>query len=190
MKIGIDIDDTITDSYNKILDELQKVFGINKFDCIKQGMTYYDIKKQIPNYNEFCFDNFEEILKDVPLKPGVKEILDKLINKGHEIYFITARRLGEYKNPYKFTKKFLADNCINYTKLHIGVINKGKFCKENNIELFIDDTVEKCKSAKEHGIKTYLFDNTFNKETNEYERVYSWYDIYERLKQNCSLFIF
>ena len=74
MRIGIDIDDTITNSYYKILEELQKEYGINRFDYINQGKTYYDIEKQkqqFPNYDKFCSDNFERILKDVPLKHGV-----------------------------------------------------------------------------------------------------------------------
>lgn len=187
MRIGIDIDDTITNSYNKILEELQKEYGINRFDYINQGKTYYDIEQQksrFPGYDKFCSDNFERILKDVPLKHGVVEILNKLRENGHDIFFITARHLGEYKNPYEFTKKFLDDHQINYNELHTGIMNKGKFCQENNIDLFIDDTVKHCKSAKDHNIKAFLFDNTFNRETDEYDRVYSWYDVYERLEQN------
>ena len=64
--------------------------------------------------------------------------MNKWKDEGHNIYFITARHLGEYKNPYEFTKKYLDENAITYDELHTGILNKGKFCKENNIDLFIN----------------------------------------------------
>ena len=69
MRIGIDIDDTITNSYNKILEELQKEYGINRFDYINQGITYYDIQQQkhkFPGYDKFCYENFERLVHNLP----------------------------------------------------------------------------------------------------------------------------
>ena len=60
MRIGIDIDDTITNSYNKILEELQKEYGINRFDYINQGKTYYDIEQQ--NKDSLVMTNSVQII--------------------------------------------------------------------------------------------------------------------------------
>ena len=57
---------------------------------------------------------------------------------------------------------------------------KGKFCYENNFDLFIDDSIDHVKAAKEYGINAILF----NKNTN-YEGLQTdnWSDLYEIIKK-------
>ena len=47
---------------------------------INAGISYYDIMKDtktFPDYYDYCKNNFETILYDVPLKHNVKEVIDK-----------------------------------------------------------------------------------------------------------------
>ena len=126
MRIGIDIDDTITNSYNRILSELEKYYNINKYMYMNSGISYYDImkdKKTFPDYYDYCKNNFERILYDVPLKHNVKEVIDKL-KENNEIIFITARNKDEYNDPYTYTKEFLKRNkkkIINLVLLYLTV---------------------------------------------------------------------
>ena len=41
-----------------------------------------------------------------------------------------------------------------------------------------------CKDIKEHGIKAILMDTPYNRDTNEFERVHSWEEIYNKLSNN------
>ena len=57
MRIGIDIDDTITNSYNRILSEFEKYYNINKYMYMNSGISYYDImkdKETFPDYYDYC----------------------------------------------------------------------------------------------------------------------------------------
>ncbi len=184
MRIGIDIDDTITNSYMRILSEFEKYYHINKYMYINAHINYYDImkdKKTFPDYYDYCKNNFETILYDVPLKHNVKEVIDKLKEK-HEIIFITARNIDEYSNPYEYTKDYLKRNNIYYDELYTDVLDKGKLCKEKNIDVFIDDAITHCEASQREGINTYLFDNTFNKNETRFKRIYSWTDALEKLE--------
>jgi glutathione synthase/RimK-type ligase-like ATP-grasp enzyme len=79
----------------------------------------------------------EEVMKD-DLLPGAKEAIEKFIEKGWEINFLTAR---SYKDAYNITKDWLnlkkipynTINCVNYSK------DKPEFLKEREVDLFIDD---------------------------------------------------
>ena len=72
----------------------------------------------------------------------------------------------------------MKDNNINYDKL-ICSFDKDKVCKNENIDLFIDDSIENCNKVSKLGIETLLFTSKSNmsSETN-LNRVYSWEDIY------------
>ena len=172
MRIGIDIDDTITNSYNRILSELEKYYNINKYMYMNSGISYYDImkdKKTFPDYYDYCKNNFERILYDVPLKHN-------------EIIFITARNKDEYSDPYTYTKDYLDRNNIKYDELYTDVKDKGKLCHDLKIDVFIDDAITHCEEASKYNINTYLFDNTFNKNETRFKRIYSWTDALDKLE--------
>ena len=53
---------------------------------------------------------------------------------------------------------------------------KGEFCKNNNIDILIDDSPKQCNNALNNNVKTFIFDNPYNKTftDNSAKRVYSW----------------
>ena len=151
---------------------------------MNSGISYYDIMKDkitFPDYYDYCKNNFERILYDVPLKHNVKEVLDKL-KENNEIIFITARNKDEYSDPYTYTKDYLDRNNIKYDELYTDVEDKGKLCKDLNIDIFIDDAITHCEGATKYNIETYLFDNTFNKKETRFKRIYSWTDAFDKLE--------
>lgn len=184
MRIGIDIDDTITNSYTMVMQKLGKHYNLNSYLLIEKGFKYEDItthEKRFPNYFNFTREVIEPEIPNVSIKHGAREIIKKLKEEGNEIIIITARNKEEYNDPLNMTIKYLQDNNIYYDELHIGIMNKGKFCKENNIDILIDDNISHCLSAKDNDIKHLLIDNTFNRDNQELNRVYGWYDIYDQL---------
>ena len=57
--------------------------------------------------------------------------------------------------------------------------NKGKACLENNIDIFVDDSLKHLNRIYDAGIKKiYIFDNVYNRENNKYNRIYSFRDLY------------
>ncbi|MDD3241610.1 MAG: hypothetical protein PHQ64_02360 [Bacilli bacterium] len=189
MIIGIDIDDTITNSYEVIIKEISKHYNKEYQELIDRNITYYDLftSEEFPNYEDFVTNNFTRIIPDVELKENVREIIKQLHDDGHKIVFITARHDWEYQDAYDFTYKFLKDNDIYFDKLITNIDDKGKTAKEENIELFIDDSIINCQKVIENNIDTLLFDNIFNKNNNEIKRINSWNDVYNYVNNKYDL---
>lgn len=195
MRIGIDIDDTTfvtvnsmikyADIYNTQI--LGKTETSKKFGSIPN--RYY--LKAIYGWDEKTkFDFFElyykNVLEECIVMPNADKVIRELNQEGNEIFFITAR-LTTIKNcnTNEITKKALQRNNIPYNKLIINASNKLQVCKENEIEVFIEDSYETCKQLEECGIKTYLMTTKMNEsiESGNIERVKDWDEIYNKIQK-------
>lgn len=74
---------------------------------------------------------------------------------------------------------------LDFDKLIVNSQKKEIDCLENNVEVFIDDSFKNCINVynKLH-IPVFLFDSRYNKYNSypEIERVYSWDEIYTKIK--------
>ena len=188
MRIGLDIDNVISNFNDELLKEYMKhdkklrntgIIDENSNSIIR-GMFDWATEESYA----FYYNNIERIAKRLkPISESV-EIIKKLREDGNEIYIISGRDNGEYSNPEEMTKKWLSDNKIEYDKLILTAEGKkGKACKENNIDIMIDDSTNNCRDVVEHGIKVFLMETRFNKETTEFEKVSNWEEIYSKIKE-------
>ena len=185
MKIGIDIDNVISNFNDTLLTEyllhdkeLRNSGIINKnADYIRKGMFDWNEDEEINFYK----NNIERIAKKLGVIEGAKEYIDKLHDDGHIICIITGRDNGEYTEPYNMTKKWLEDNNIYYDDLILTDAYdkhaKTKQCLEHNIDIMIDDSVSICSDCVENGITTILMDTPYNRYSN-IQRVKSWKEFY------------
>ncbi len=185
IKLGIDIDDTITNTNSYLIEcakEYDKLIGNKGFqdeDAYDFTEMFYwtlDDKKGFFNYVK---EN--EKLMNVSLRKDFREVYDELI-KMVKIYFISSRSEKSYKIPYNQTKKWLEDNHINYEKLYVGIKEKGIICKENKIDLFIDDFINQCEDAKKYGINAILMTTDYNK-SSDLKRFDNWHQILEYIRK-------
>lgn len=186
MNIGIDIDDTITNTYSVLLPMIAIKYGMDINKMLSQRPTYNFLNKTLPNYDLIKPDIFPAMAKIVPLKEGVVEILNKLKEEGHKIIFISARNRKEYLDPYKISLDYLKVNKIPFDKLIVDCHDKGKECVINGIDLFIDDNTGNCTSVKNKGIPTLQFDAPFNQDQNKFKRVCSWDEVYDVVQEMYS----
>ena len=64
--------------------------------------------------------------------------------------------------------------------------DKAKVCKNENIDLFIDDSIANCRKVNELGVETILFSSKGNlTDKTDLYRVDNWKDIYEKVKEMC-----
>ena len=185
MKIGIDIDNVISNFNDTLLNEyllhdkeLRNSGIINKnAEYVRRGMFDWSEDEEITFYK----NNIERIAKKLGVIEGAKEYIDKLHDDGHIICIITGRDNGEYTEPYNMTKKWLEDNSIYYDNLILTDAYdkraKTKECLEHNIDIMIDDSVRICSDCIENGITTILMDTFYNKYSN-IQRVKSWKEFY------------
>jgi len=131
--------------------------------------------KENIEYFANLFETIEECSKYIKL----------LKEEGNTIYIISGRDNGEYSNPYKMTIDWLKKYDIVYDKLFLvdayNSHSKTEICLECNIDVMIDDSKRMCKDIKDNGIRALLMDTPYNRDTNEFERVNSWKEIYNKL---------
>ena len=169
MKIGIDIDDTVMNTFD-VIEEAARYFDkyflenkgyqdITKYDFHERFYWTSEEKKAFFNY----FRKNKLYLKAKP-KGDALYYLEKLYNEGYEIYFLTRRSKDEKLDILSITKNDLISKGFKFTDCYIGLSKKGEACKNLGIDVFIDDAVIQIEDVNNYDIKTILVDNWYNKE--------------------------
>ncbi|MGN0973793.1 MAG: nucleoside hydrolase [Bacilli bacterium] len=184
MRIGLDIDNVITDFDKKLLAEFLKEDKNKRNRGIVNPngnwiKDFFDWSKE--EIEEFYHKNMESFAKQFEPRKDSKYYMDKLLQEGHSLYLISHRAYPDYTNPYQVTKKWLEENNINYTKLILSKdTNKTKECKENNIDIMFDDVRTNCRQLQENNINCYLMATNYNlKNIEGLKVVNNWKELYE-----------
>ena len=194
MNIGIDIDDTISDTYESMfnyaqkytIEDLKRSGKINKNEKLYTHMYCTSLHNWTDEEDrEFFNKYYEAILNEVKPKKYSVEVINKLKEEKNNIYIITARFNSDKFNVEETTKKWLEKYNIKYDKLFLNIENKAEIAKENNLDIFIDDSFKNCKEILDCGIKTYILDTRINEnlEYDKLERVYSWIHLYQEIEK-------
>ena len=194
MRIGIDIDDTAfitvnvmlkyADKYNRDVlgkDEIKNTFGLIKNRYYLKAIYGWNDEEKFGFFNMF----YKNVLEECKPMPYVAEVCKTLKSEGNDIYFITARLNNiENCNTEEITKNSLEKNGILYDKLLINASNKLEAAKENNIDLFIEDSFETCSELKNSGIKSILMTTKMNNQIDagSIPRVNNWKEVYNTIK--------
>lgn len=185
MRIGIDIDDTITDTWSYMVPIYSRIFNIPTEELSHSQPYYNSVKKlnlTIDDYFKIMQPYYRENTLNIPIKKDAQEVINILKKEGHKIIFITAR--GKmYHEPKLITKTYLEKNNIKYDKLIINANDKATICKKENIDLFIDDSYKHCQSVSSIGIKVLMFGTNYNKNIKEFTRITSWYEVYNYINK-------
>ena len=186
MIIGIDIDDTITNSWECLIPHYSKHFNISE-DILHKSKPYYGSVSHLMTIDEYykvMLPIYDAVIPTVSLKPYVKETIDKLYDLGYRVVFISARGI-DHSDPYKESIEYLDKHHIRYDKVLTNIKDKSIACKDENVEVFIDDSVRHCDEVADAGIETLLFETYYNKEYDRVKHVRDWQEIYEYLKRRC-----
>ena len=172
MKYGFDLDDTLADTasvINKYAIKFDKEYlnGNGDLQDINNSKSYYYFAEGL-NWNKDNIAKFFEIyyldiLKEVQIKPFVKETINKLKKEKNEVYIITARRKREGEIVEKITNEWLKNNGILYDDLFINIKEKSKIVNQLKIDIFIDDSYENCIDVKTNtDAKVYMLSTKYN----------------------------
>lgn len=191
MRIGIDIDnvisnfdDTLLKEYLKHDKELRNTGIINENpEYLRKGMFDWTEEEE----KSFYKANIEEFAKKLKPLEDVSYYIKKLKEDGHEIYIITGRDNGEYTNPYKLTEEWLNRYDIIYDKLLFTNAYdkhaKTQVCVENNIDVMIEDSTKISLDLINNGIKVLTMNTRYNQKEQTLDRVSRWKEIYERISK-------
>lgn len=178
MRIGIDVDDTITKTHEYVI------------KLKKEAFPDWDPMKMLPEevFLPFIDKNERKIHQNVELKEGAKEALLYMHEKGHKIIILSSR--GSYYNKitedtaYIDTYNYFLKNGLPFDKIVTNLDGKVEACLENKIDLFIDDNIDVCKSVNDANIKVI---NMKHKNKNNFEcnldTVSNWSEIISKLEE-------
>lgn len=198
MRIGVDIDGVL--NYRQ---EFVLAYG-TKF-CVEKGLsgiqdaTAHALRKVFgwtqEERDEFWRKYAKYQMWVWPARCFAAEVIQKLRAEGHEIFIVTGRSNDDPATEgmpagwtwEDITKDWLARNEIQYDEIAFGrkdVVpnDKGTYCAEQGIDMMIDDLPGYLETLVGK-TRIFVFDQPYNRgvELPGMRRVYSWYDIYERV---------
>ena len=192
MRIGIDIDNTITDIQEQ-LNQAAYDYAIRLGKDINKNIEVEDSKNDGNIYKKkynFTYEELkyflgniqEEITNNAVPRENAVEVIRKLKEEQNEIYIITARDNEFHDDPYMLSKNWLDKNQIVYNKLIVNARNKDIVCKEEKIDIFIDDQLGNCLKVANIEIETIRFTSEKEKYDN-IVNISSWNDVYEYIRK-------
>ncbi|MEE1390063.1 MAG: hypothetical protein U0M00_05945 [Clostridia bacterium] len=187
MRIGIDLDDTITKT-DEILFKYAKMYNEEEKILFKINRGEWDWNKAFGWDEEKCETFFSRYLKKIfeeaEIKENAKEKINALKNDGNKIIIITARDTKSLKEVHKVCENWLINNKVNVDKIVVDGEDKVQKCLENKIDIFIDDGVYNCENVYNNlKIPVLLMDSRYNKDYQNpnIKRVYDWNEIYNEI---------
>lgn len=183
MNIAIDIDDTLTDSFDYFQPFVAEFFGADLNDLKSRRISYGNLPDEWKSRElEFCKKYYDATAALTPFKPDAKSGVDALKSAGHRIIIITGRTNAFYSDPYKTTRQELANGRIEYDKL-ICTLDKNKACADEQIDILIDDMPANCSAAEKVGVKPILFTSKANSTyPSPFDRAESWQEVLKIIK--------
>lgn len=197
MNIGIDIDDTLSNSFESVFADSQK-FDIEELGNSGEVQNYGKIdnhnyiETMYPHWteeqtNSFWKKYFINMLTIATPKAGASEIIHKLKEEENRIIIITSRyEVVAGKNLVEnYSKKWLEKNNIPYDEIIFNAQDKLEAAKRAEVQLFIDDSIQHCMRMQEGKIKSFLYTSIMNQGVNvpKLERVYSWLQVYDKYRR-------
>ncbi|MDR3600432.1 MAG: hypothetical protein P4L49_08150 [Desulfosporosinus sp.] len=184
MRIGVDIDGVISDSYPVWLKELNRHYGKN-IEVIDDYDMHLVFDVPSDDMNNFFEGNVERLLMMPHPVAGAKEGIETLLREGHEVIYVTARTL-EQKD---ITVRWLTMYDIPHEHeqvLFSGFKSKVELIKQWQIEVFIEDYQVNAKAIAESGVPVLLLNTTYNQEKQLPKgiiRCQSWNEILAGMQQ-------
>lgn len=158
MRIGIDIDGVVSDSYRAWVRELNQHFGTNILElknynlCVDFGVSWEEMGK-------FFEENVAYLFQIPEPMAGAKEGIERLLNKGHEITYVTARSL----NQKEYTLNWMKKHKIPHEEiLFTGMESKVDYILKWDLEVMLEDFLGNAQEIAEAGVPVLLLDASYN----------------------------
>jgi len=159
LRIGIDIDGVVSDSYTAWLGELNRHFGKN-VTVLKDYEMHMAFDVPSEEMSRFFVENVDRLFTIPQPMAGAREGICALLERGHEIVYITARRECERR----LTLQWMERHGIPYEHaLFTGFGSKVELAREWRLEVFIEDYLKNAKAIAALGIPVLLLDADYNR---------------------------
>lgn len=184
MKIGIDLDGVVIDSETtfRTYEEIFDIDTLKGNNLINREEPKFQARYDWTSEQEKVFIEkyFLKVSKESNIMSGFLAVYNPLKKQGHEFVVITARGgiVSELKDD---AIRLLNENNIKFDKYYWKIEDKLEICKNENVDIMIDDDWRIIKELSDNKIKTLYFRDTNLMKLNENEyikEVNNWGDIY------------
>jgi len=197
LRIGIDIDNTIADSYPQVIKEFNTAFKTNVI--YSDVFDYYHLenhttadKKEV----EIFIDGLErnrEFLLSLPVYEEAGSVLKRWAREGYRVHYITARPPHSKRSTVSWLEKhnlYIPGSVIDLhdeTREESSAEFKARIVREKKIDVMIEDNKE---IAEAMTIPVLLIGHPWNQgklkpnisRVRDWKEVESWVKRYERSK--------
>ena len=176
MIIGIDIDNTLVNTAESVVDYINKRLPI-KLDI--NNINQYWIENSLPEqYRWIVKTAFTDssMWKNVRMIPDSAKFVEKLYNDGNDIYFVTSslpentkKKINHLSRNLPFlTREFIQNHTIN--------INNKQLL---SLDILIDDCLDNLVGKRSYVSICLAYPWNNHEGENNFYRVGSWKEIYE-----------
>ena len=165
MTIGIDVDDTIT----KTTETLNSLPWMTK-DFFDKAIND---PSSIPDFNQ----KLNIIFSNLKTFDNAIEVINSWKNSGKKVVVITARGSLGLDALVSITRDYFKANKIDVDDIIFYQEKKGEACKNNGVDIFIDDNEKVLDEVKSKGIKTIRFCS--KKVLSNHKVLHSWLELKE-----------
>lgn len=195
MKIAIDIDGTIYDTERnfRVQGEIYDIEELGRNSVINPtAMWAEDRYSWTEEENQRYLKKFVEISEYSDLIPGAKEIIGKFKELGINMIIITARGGVDYienKEMIEVMQKKMEEDELEFDEYFWASKDKAQICKEQGVDLLIDDSPIVCEQTSKAGVKTiFLHDSGIDgvEPNGNLIEVHNWGEIYRVVRDFLS----
>lgn len=188
MKIGIDIDEVLTEFVRGYLEIYEKKYGKKaRFEDIFSYNLWESLnitKEEAIILGDELYES--ELFRNIETVEGAVNAINFLGEK-NEIFFITSRPEKIRSKTEEFLKKHFS---FKYDLIYSGDFwggkkTKAEVCSELGVDFMVEDNEKYSKEIANKGIRVFMLDKPWNKSCEPREnlfRVNKWQEILERLK--------
>lgn len=175
MTIGLDIDDTMTNSSQLIAKYAKEYFTSYNTEMISTILHAEKIEGELLEfYNKYL----PKMMENYELKENVQEVIKRLRLQGHKIIIVTARGYTVQEGLIEITKKYLEKYNIKVDDIIFRTLYKNEICVNNKVDIMVDDSISVLEKVKKSGIKALLFTSSNNQHiSTTIDRVDNWLDL-------------
>ena len=151
LTIGIDIDDTITNTFKMMKINFFKTKNKDLIDNMEKIIRGYIVNDATVEFFKGLKHSFVDEIK---VKKGAKEAINKLKQEGNKVIIITARADNYFGDAYKLCYDYLVKQGILFDKIIVNCKNKLETCINEKMDIIIDflttplNVIRKCSAKR------------------------------------------
>lgn len=180
MRLGFDIDDTLIDLRRHAFHLYNAELGQNIAESVFEEIPTVEIHKPFGLTDEEGYEMWKANMRniyftDCPAFPNAVEVLNRLEEEGHEIFYITSRPKGFCKESEEWVRA--KGFPVKGDHFFCGMEDHEKITTIENLQLdfYIDDKPKVLNTLKGLSTKLIIRDQSYNRKES-YVRLENWTD--------------